>query len=110
MNTQNAPKDQELMLFIDSQKRSLESKYKGNAQKFHNTFGDKFWSHLIFIINFWNKRDSKNWNRWSVDFMNKVRKDFNLDVNKYPLHIVGLNNFESYRTEITMQCSADLSR
>ena len=82
-----------------------KDRFSQNIQKmlkdFHQTFGDEFWSHLIFVINFWNERERKNWEKWMHNFKNKIRAEFELtDAEKYPLHVVGLNNFGSYKQEI----------
>ena len=82
-------------------KERLSNFIQTMLKDFHQTFGDKFWSHLIFVINFWNERERKNWEKWRESFRNRIREDFNLtNSGKYPLHIVGLNNFGSYKLEI----------
>ena len=70
-------------------------------KQFENNLGNEFWKHLIFIVNFWNERDRNGWNQWKSEFTQKIRNDFNLtDKVIYPLHIIGLNNYGSYKEEI----------
>ena len=69
--------------------------------QFQDKFGKQFWSHLIFVINFWSERDKQGWDKWKIKFVEKIRNDFGLnDTRKYPLSIVGLNNYGSYKLEI----------
>eukprot|EP01084_Bolivina_argentea_P263613 446245_1 len=82
-------------------KERLSSFIQNMLFQFEDKFGDQFWSHLIFVVNFWNKRDENGWKEWKNDFIKKIRNDFELnDSEKYPLNIIGVNNFGSYRLQI----------